>query len=272
MNMRRKIQGLGMILLLCILLCIVPSTYSKSAEEVVLRSSSVKQYLDTISRINDTVSYPGGELALQRFLDKNNVFNSSKSELSIEGIVVIRLSIDSCGIISNKTVMRGIGGDIDEEALRLADLLVFNPATNLYGKATMSEYILKVYFDKPTKEYRTMDVAIPLEVDEFKEQYFNNGPASFAGGKRKMRQYFKNNIVYPPDISERDIEGKVKLLICIDYFGYLSIVHVLSSPDVRLNEEAIRLVKSVRWKPEIRNNETLRSFLTIDIKFKKPKQ
>lgn len=226
-------------------------------------------------RINDTVSYPGGEAALQKFLIINNLFNSSKSEYSIEGIVVLRLSIDSDGYVNNKNIVRSIGGDIDEEALRLADLLVFVPATNAYGEAIISEYILKVCFNAPKRIYKLDDSPsyTRIEPDEFDELYNRNGPACFPGGKRMMRQYFRQNVVYPKAISEQNIKGKVKLLIYIFDNGYISVVHVLQSPDVRLNEEAIRLVKSVtRWKAEIRNDKPISSFLTVDVKFKKPKR
>ncbi len=223
-------------------------------------------------RINDTVSYPGGEVALQQFLFNNNIFNSSKSEYSIEGIVVLRLSIDSDGYVNNKNIVRSIGGDIDEEALRLAGLLVFNPATDSIGQAINSEYFLKVYFYWRMKEVVIRDIAISVEIDEFEKLYYRNGPASFPGGKRKMKQYFKENIVYPESINEEKIEGKVKLLICLNYYGYISVVQVINSSDHRLNEEAIKLVKSVkRWKTEIRNDKPdFNSFLIADVKFKKP--
>jgi hypothetical protein len=224
-------------------------------------------------RINDTVSYPGGEVALQQFLFNNNIFNSSKSEYSIEGIVVLRLSIDSDGYVNNKNIVRSIGGDIDEEALRLAGLLVFNPATDSIGQAINSEYFLKVYFYWRMKEVVIRDIAISVEIDEFEKLYYRNGPASYPGGNRKMKEYFRENLVYPTTTDDRIIVGKVKLMIFINYYGYTSVVHVINSSDHRLNEEAIRLVKSVsRWKPVIKNNNPINGFLTVDVKFKKPKR
>jgi TonB family protein len=232
------------------------------------------QYRDSLRRrINDTVSYPGGESVLQKFLFKNNVFNSSKSELSFEGIVALRLSIDTNGFVYNTTILRSVGGDIDEEALRLANLLVFNPATDSYGKAISSEYILKVYFNRRKQERASIDVAITMEIDDFEKLYYRNGPASYPGGKQNMKQYFRENLVYPTTINERNIEGKVRLLIFINKNGYISVVHVINSPDQRFNEEAIRLVKSVgRWKPLIRNDEPANGILTVDVKFKQPKR
>lgn len=233
-----------------------------------------KQNLDSLPRrINDTVSYPGGEAALQKFLFKNNIFNSSKSDFCIEGIVTLRLSIDSNGFVRNKTILRSIGGDIDEEALRLADLLIFNPATDSNGITIDSEYILKVYFNRREQDRVNIDCVMTTEIDEFEKLYYRNGPASYPGGKRNMKQYFRENLVYPLTIHERNIEGKVKLLIFINSNGYISVVHVIHSPDQRLNEEAIRLVKSVnRWKPLIRNDKSSNGFVTIDVKFKKPKR
>lgn len=219
--------------------------------------------------INDTVSYPGGETALQGFLFSHNIFNSSQAEYSIEGIVVLRLSIDPSGNVHAKDILRGIGGEIDEEALRLAGLLRFNPATNSLGQGISSEYILRVNFYPPKRRYMTSDVAISVEIDEFEALYFKNGPAGFPGGSKKLKQYFKENMVHPTADGELNSTGKVKLMLSINAHGYISFLHVINSSDPRLNEEAIRLVKSVkRWKPEIRENKPVDyGYLMVEVKF-----
>lgn len=285
MNFLRRIQCMGFISPLFILFisfiepnrCLVrPSNEVMITGAMPLTVSNVhyKQNRDSLSRgINDTVSYPGGEAALQQFLFNNNIFNSSESGLSIDLIVYLRLSIDSNGFVNNKTILRSEGGEIDKEALRLADLLVFNPATDLNGKTIASEYILKVCFNKRLHERVNIDCAMTIEIDEFERLYFRNGPASYPGGKRNMKRYFSKNLAYPNSINENYTDGKVKLLIFINRNGYISVVHVIDSPDQRLNEEAIRLVKSVsRWKPVIRNNNPTNGFLTVDVKFKKAKR
>lgn len=270
MNLRLRIQWLGLIttFFLLFLSCIEPSER--------LNGLSCKELINepncgTISgRINDTVSYPGGEAALQRFLSQNNTFNSSKNKHSIEGIVVLQLYINTDGRVYNKTVIRSVGAGIDEEALRLADLLVFNPATDSCGNSILSEYIIRVYFNERRREYRInicATVTSMITVDEFEEAYFHNGPAGFPGGKRKMKQYFRKNLVYP----DKNTEGKVKLLVLINSSGWASGVHVIESSDSLLTDEAVRLVKSVdRWKPEIRNDEPISRGYEIEIKFKKP--
>ena len=247
---------------------------TNSLEDVEIAETNriiiIEQNCDTIAgRINDTVSYPGGEAALQRFLVQNNIFNSSMDEHSIEGIVVLQLFINTEGHVYNKTIIRSVGAGIDEEALRLADLLIFNTATDSCGDSILSDYIIRVYFNKRRRVIVLDDSGGVIEIipDEFEELYFRNGPAGFPGGKRKMKQYFSRNLVYP----DKSTEGIVKLLVLINYGGWASGVHVVESSNSLLTDEAVRLVKSVRrWKPKIKNDEQVLGIFEIEMKFKKP--
>lgn len=308
MNLRLRIQGLCWIisLFLLFLSCIAPgeSLFGLSDEEIIgdvvvngtdsikwteptdniIRPKSledvkiaetnriiiIEQNCDTIvGRINDTASYPGGEAALQSFLFQNNTFNSSQNKHSLEGIVVLHLFINTDGRVYNKIIIRSVGAGIDEEALRLADFLIFNPATDSCGDPILSEYILRVYFIERKREYSVKHVSLVVVpvTDEFEELYFRNGPAGFPGGKRKMKQYFRKNLVYP----DKNIEGKVKLLVKINYSGWASGIHVVESSNSLLTDEAVRLVKSVRrWKPKIKNDEQVLSIFEIEMEFKKP--
>lgn len=269
MNLKLGIQWLGLItlLLLLFLSCIEPGErlIGLSFKELINEPNC-----DTLAgRINDTVSYPGGEAALQRFLFQNNIFNSSKDQHSIEGIVVLQLFINTDGRVYNKTIIRSVGAGIDEEALRLADLLIFNPATDSCGNAILSEYIIRVNFNKRRRVVVLDDSGgvIEMDPDGFEARYFRNGQAGFPGGKRKMKQYFRKNLVYP----DKSTEGKVKLLVLINSSGWASGVHVVESSDSLLTDEAVRLVKSVgRWKPEIKNDEPVSGGYKIEMKFKKP--
>ena len=86
----------------------------------------------------EPVSYPSGEIALEHFLETNNLYNSTKYYESIDGIAYLKLLIDTTGKVIGKNIVRGIGLGIDEEALRLASLLEFNPAKDLTGNVMLS--------------------------------------------------------------------------------------------------------------------------------------
>jgi len=105
--------------------------------------------LNTYSQSENIVSYPGGESELAIFLEKNNLYNTTKYNESIDGTVTLKLLIDSNGQVVSTNVLRRVGLGIDDEAIRLAGLLKFIPAKDSAGKKISSDYILKVIFKKP---------------------------------------------------------------------------------------------------------------------------
>ena len=105
--------------------------------------------LNTYSQSENIVSYPGGESELAIFLEKNNLYNTTKYNESIDGTVTLKLLIDSNGRVVSTNVLRRVGLGIDDEAIRLAGLLKFIPAKDSAGKKISSDYILKVIFKKP---------------------------------------------------------------------------------------------------------------------------
>ena len=105
--------------------------------------------LNTYSQSENIVSYPGGESELAIFLEKNNLYNTTKYNESIDGTETLKLLIDSNGQVVSTNVLRRVGLGIDDEAIRLAGLLKFIPAKDSAGKKISSDYILKVIFKKP---------------------------------------------------------------------------------------------------------------------------
>ena len=105
--------------------------------------------LNTYSQSENIVSYPGGESELAIFLEKNNLYNTTKYNESIDGTETLKLLIDSNGRVVSTNVLRRVGLGIDDEAIRLAGLLKFIPAKDSAGKKISSDYILKVIFKKP---------------------------------------------------------------------------------------------------------------------------
>jgi hypothetical protein len=231
-------------------------------------SLSFNQCDKTGKRINDTVYYPGGEPGLQRFLFKNNLFNSSKSAISIPGVVVLRLLINQYGDVYDKIILRGVGGDIDEEAMRLAGLPVFLPATDSCGNAIFSEYILRVHFKIATRIIRTGDCVISMQDEYFriKGSRKQNSTVKYPEGKRKMNQYFQQNYVCNDEL----IEGEVKFYTRFSEFGNISLIFMVESSDSLLTAEALRLLKSVKqWQPAIVQKEPVSRLMSVDVKFKK---
>lgn len=93
-------------------------------------------------------SFPGGSVALTKFLNQNIIFPKSAEGKQINGKVTIRFIVDENGKVSNVTVKKGIPDcpECDREALRVVqNIPSFIPAT-LNGKNVASTYALPITF------------------------------------------------------------------------------------------------------------------------------
>ncbi|MEZ4775283.1 MAG: energy transducer TonB [Bacteroidia bacterium] len=68
-------------------------------------------------------NFPGGETALYRFLSDKLRYPTLATQNQVEGKVFVRFVIERDGMISNATVIKGIGYGCDEEALRVVNLM-----------------------------------------------------------------------------------------------------------------------------------------------------
>jgi protein TonB len=73
--------------------------------------------------VEEMPSFPGGDQALLRFLSENLRYPSLALESHIQGLVVVQFIIDEKGRISAPSILRGIGGGCDEEAIRVVQLM-----------------------------------------------------------------------------------------------------------------------------------------------------
>ncbi|MHC1706638.1 MAG: TonB family protein [Bacteroidales bacterium] len=141
------------------------NTYSNcSAPPIVTESLSLDKEDDTNKkelRIKDTrkvksdavftvaeemAEYPGGSLALQEFIRKNMKYPQKAKENSVEGTVLLQLSIAPDGSITEVKVIKGIGSGCDEEAIRLIKMMPKWKPGKTAGKAVKVQLTLPVRF------------------------------------------------------------------------------------------------------------------------------
>lgn len=225
----------------------------------------------------EPVSYPGGEYELKQFLEKNNSYNTDKYYESIEGVVYLKLLIDTAGKVVGSNILRGVGLGINDEAIRLAGLLKFIPAKDSICKTTSSEYNLNVTFEKHHYPTEIIDGVTfnPDSKSSLKDSWHLRKSANpkFIGGRIKMKSFFKKNIIYPNGLIKECIEGNVTMVLEIDKHGRLSDIISIEAIDTRLTEEAIRVIRSiVYWHPAIVNHRHALGYLEVTMKFTAPRK
>ena len=94
-------------------------------------------------------------------------------------------------------------------------------------------------------------------------------PAQFPGGNKFLMLYLANNVQYPEDAWNNDIEGKVIVKFVVEKDGSIGETRILRSVHPLLDEEALRVVRSMpRWQPGKNNGVVVRSWFTLPVSFK----
>lgn len=87
----------------------------------------------------------------------------------------------------------------------------------------------------------------------------------FPGGEVALYKFISDNLLYPD--SNKKVQGTVRVQFIIEEDGSISNVIVKRPFGYGLDEEAIRLVKSMpKWKPGSMNGKTVRMKYQIPIK------
>lgn len=91
-------------------------------------------------------AFPGGEKAMQKFLQVHLQYPELAKENCAEGEVVLCLHLNRTGKVEDAKVLRGIGFGCDEEALRLVKSMpVWAPAYK-YGVAVPTSLVIPFKF------------------------------------------------------------------------------------------------------------------------------
>ena len=75
-------------------------------------------------------TFPGGEIALERFINRHIIYPDILKDEAISGSVIVEVTIDVDGKVTESVVISGLDPVLDRQALKIASLLPdFSPAT-----------------------------------------------------------------------------------------------------------------------------------------------
>ena len=97
--------------------------------------------------------------------------------------------------------------------------------------------------------------------------------ASFPGGSAACMKYIADHLRYPETTVNGHIEGRIILGFTVNEDGSLSDIKVMRSLTPALDEEAIRVVKSMpKWNPAKQNGKAVKSKYTVPVVFRLQKE
>jgi len=101
------------------------------------------------NRASSPAKFPGGNSAIQKFINENLRYPEEAKSKKLEGTVIVTFSVDISGKVKDSKVSSSIHYTLDEEAMRcIASLPEWEPATR-EGRPVESSYIMPVVFKLP---------------------------------------------------------------------------------------------------------------------------
>ncbi len=96
--------------------------------------------------VEDQPSFPGGEKARLKYLQENIHYPEVAKEAGVQGIVYITFLIEKDGRITNVKVLRGVGGGLDEESVRVIKSMPNWEPGRQRGKAVRCQFNMLIRF------------------------------------------------------------------------------------------------------------------------------
>jgi len=151
-NKRSHMLRNGMFGSLAIVLCAFTSTEKvlKGNSPLPINVLEVNEEMkigdDIFVIVENMPEFPGGELAMRKFLNKAIRYPAVAQENGIQGKVIVNFVIDKDGSVSNARIARGVYPSIDKEALRVVmSLPKWKPGMQR-GKAVRVSYTVPISF------------------------------------------------------------------------------------------------------------------------------
>jgi TonB family protein len=199
--------------------------------------------------VEEMPMFPGGDTALLSYIVKNTKYPETAKTKGIQGRVIARFCVTETGSIDLVSVLKGVSPELDEEAMRvIKSLPSFKPGKQ-GGKDVPVWYMVPITFAlAPSSAEGKMAPPPPPPPPPVPSGY-DEIPV-FKGGEVAMYKFINSKIVYPKEATEKNISGKVRLMMCINTDGTVNETNVMPGTDPLLAAEASRVVKLLpKWTP-----------------------
>ncbi len=213
----------------------------------------------------------------KEFFDAAMVYPDDARENNISGKVELLVEIDKNGFPKNYQVLKSISTSIDNEAIRLASKLLWHPAQQ-NGIVHSDQQKLTIRFN--LKAYQRLVKERGYDkIKAFTPEYDSSGKIfTFAAldfmplpllpdSTQSLAAYVHQQISYPEAAALSGITGTVGLDFIIENDGIVSNIRISKSVGGGCDQEAIRILQTIRWKPGIINQKSVRTHSFIDITF-----
>lgn len=197
----------------------------------------------------------GGKIEFKRFLQQELNYPKSALASKTEGTLEVSFVVDLEGDVSKLHIKKSVSIDLDKEALRLTDMLLFIPSTYLGGKVITYSTLKYKFSVKNYKKYckkRGYENSICKDSTNnfiYLDSQLKEKPKMvFKDSLENISSFIYKNLKYPEGTLKLNITGEVKLSFVVEQSGRITNIKVLRDVGGGATSEAIRLLKLTKWK------------------------
>ena len=206
------------------------------------------------------------------FIYTNIKYPKEAREKGTEGMSVVQFVVEKNGSIADAEIIRSIGGECDEEVLKVVYMMPNWIPGKQQGEAVRTQFILPVKFKLDASAPNTKKEGNTFE--DVDEMPILASCADLEGNERMkcskegLVNAIYSKIKYPKGAKEEKVEGTVIVKFTIDENGDVVKPEITRSLGSGCDEEVLRVVGEMpKWVPGKKDGKPVAVELTLPVKF-----
>jgi protein TonB len=98
-------------------------------------------------KVEESPVFPGGEIALLKYIAENTKYPQEAAENNIQGKVIVKFAVSSDGSVKRIEILRGVHPTLDQEAMRVVSTLPLWKPGKQNGKPVSVWFMVPVSFE-----------------------------------------------------------------------------------------------------------------------------
>ena len=121
----------------------IEDTESDEDEEIEIEEDDDEEFFMVVENMPE---FPGGDLGLMKYIQKNVKYPAIAKEYNITGKVYVSFIVDKSGVVTNVKIVRGVDKNLDAEALRVVKSLPKYKPGKQRGQAVRVMFTIPINF------------------------------------------------------------------------------------------------------------------------------
>jgi TonB family protein len=215
----------------------------------------------------------GGKYEFKRLFEQELIYPENSLKNKVGGKVELSFKVKADSTLEDVKIIRSVNEELDKEALRIFRMYKWVPAREIgkpidsYAFATFNfqpqkykDICKKRGYEKVTYPDMPIDSTFKIytKVDEL--------PA-YVGGNENLDAFIYKNLEYPAQLAHTGVSGQVILGFVVEPSGLMSNIGVLKSLGLGCDQEAIRVLEMIKWKPGTKKGKLVRTRMSLPFTF-----